>query len=148
MTDLVAAVKSTRPANDKVRVGEYRPGCVPRPVRLALTDGKLAAFVPTRSAPMTPPGVFGVKVTGTVSLSPGFSVTGNDAAAPLTFAEPALNGAAAETALTVTWLAAVNVAVALPGFPTRTWPKLSGAPLSGAASGLPNPNRLPSLVPT
>ena len=53
------------------------------------------------SEPATPPGAAGVNVTGTVIVSPGFSVTGRVAGVPLTCGGPEANGSDDDALLVV-----------------------------------------------
>src|SRR5258708_15300465 len=59
-------------------VGEaYKPGFVPSPDRPMLTVGNSARSVANDRLPVAPPGLARLNVTGTVTLSPGVSVTGS-----------------------------------------------------------------------
>src|SRR5215467_9691623 len=110
-------------------------------------------------APVAAPGADGLKVTGTLSWSPAFMVTGKlvtgDPVPPagVRMAWPALNGFVPPVALTVGWLTlmlavAVRVAVWVCDPPTASWNASGVAPVSAGACGLPNPSTWPSLVPT
>src|SRR5215831_11756411 len=131
----------------------YRPVCVPVPDRETFTMEKLAVFVAKASAPVEPPGTVGANVTGTVSASPAFSATGNEAGALFTLGWPTVNGsgelaALSVTPVTVTGVRAVIVATADADEPTAVAWKLTGEPVSGALLGEPKPMTWPSLVPT
>src|SRR5207253_1694257 len=91
--------------------------------------------------PVNEPGDVGLKDTGTLRLLPAANVTGS-------FGAVAANGAAVETAVTVTERVAVTVAVAAPECATVTLPKLVCGAVNADVVGCPNPYTFPSLVPT
>src|SRR5215471_4572184 len=131
----------------------YRPVCVPVPDRGTFTTEKLGAFVAKASAPVAPPGSVGANLTGTVSTSFCFSVTGNETGALFTLGWPAVNGSGeltelAVTPVTVTPARAVIVATADDDEPTAVGWKLTGEPVSGAVLSEPKPMTWPSRVPT
>ena len=108
---------------------EASPSFVPSPWRSKANGPELVANV---SAPDCDVGVVGVKVTGTVSVSP----VASDFGSPLPLA---VNGALAETLVTVTVRSAVTVTDAVAVEPTATEPKSVGDPRRATVVGRPKP---------